>query len=156
MRPNSEIIISDTSCLILLSKIGQLDLLIRLSKNVFITSVVKREYGKQLPSWVQIKDPKDIHYQRILEIDLDAGEASAISLSLETHNSILLIDELKGRKIADKLQLRYSGTFGLILKAKQQGIISSVLPIIEKIRKTNFRFSATLLNAIIREAGEEE
>ncbi len=87
-------------------------------------------------------------------MDLDEGEASAIALSFEVENSILLIDDLKGRKIAERLYLRYSGTLGLILKAKQIGKIKSVREILEKVKNTNFRFSEKLLNTIIEEAGE--
>lgn len=73
-----------------------------------------------------VKEPKDVHYQKILEIDLDKGEASAIALSLDFDDAIIIIDDLKARKIAEKLNLKYSGTFGLILKAKQAGIIKTV------------------------------
>ena len=154
MQQDSEIIISDTSCLILLSKINELNLLKKLSKNVFITPSIKNEFGGHLPFWIQIKKPKDIHYQKILEIDLDIGEASAIALSLDLSNSILILDDLKGRKIAEKLNLRYSGTFGLILRAKQVGIIDKVKPLLDKIRETNFRFSEDLFKSVLNDAGE--
>jgi predicted nucleic acid-binding protein len=87
-------------------------------------------------------------------MDLDKGEASAIALSLELDNSIVIIDDLKGRNVAERLNLRYSGTFGLILKAKQIGIIQSVKPILTKIRETNFRFSEKLFKVILEQAGE--
>ena len=87
-------------------------------------------------------------------MDLDKGEASAIALSLDIDNPIIIIDDLKGRKIADKLNIRYSGTFGLILRAKQEGIIKSVEPILEKIKNTNFRFSEQLFKTIAEQAGE--
>jgi predicted nucleic acid-binding protein len=87
-------------------------------------------------------------------MDLDAGEASAIALSLETDNAILIIDDLKGRKVVERLKLKYSGTFGLILKAKQEGVVSTIKPIINKIIQTNFRFSVSLLDTILKEAGE--
>jgi predicted nucleic acid-binding protein len=74
-------------------------------------------------------------------MDLDEGEASSIALSLDMENPILMLDELKGRKIAEKLNLRYSGTFGLILKAKQPGLINIVKPNLDKIKSTNFRFN---------------
>ena len=154
MQLNSEMIISDTSCLILLFKIDELDLLKKLSDKVFITKTIKQEFGKSLPDWIEIKSPSDDHYQQILEMELDAGEASAIALSLETDNSILIIDDLKGRKVAERLKLKYSGTFGLILKAKQEGILTNISPIINKIIQTNFRFSENLLETILREAGE--
>ena len=94
MQLNSEIIISDTSCLILLSKIDELNLLNKISDKVFITTTIQNEYGKDLPSWINIKEPNDNHYQKILEMDLDKGEASAIALSLEMDNSIIIIDDL--------------------------------------------------------------
>jgi predicted nucleic acid-binding protein len=87
-------------------------------------------------------------------MDLDKGEASAIALSLEMEGSILMLDELKGRKVADKLNLRYSGTFGLILRAKQIGILERVKPILEKIKLTNFRFNDKLFEKVLEQAGE--
>ena len=87
-------------------------------------------------------------------MDLDEGEESSIALSLEIDNSIMIIDDLKGRKIAEKLNLKYSGTFGLILKAKQAGIIDSVKPILDKVKKTNIRFSEKIFKLIIEQAGE--
>ncbi|MDZ7605425.1 MAG: DUF3368 domain-containing protein [Cyclobacteriaceae bacterium] len=87
-------------------------------------------------------------------MDLDAGEASAISLMLETKDAILLIDDLKGRKIAEKLGLRYSGIFGFLLKSKELGLIQEIRPIIEKIKLTNFRFSDKLLSDVLNQANE--
>ena len=87
-------------------------------------------------------------------MDLDPGESSAIALCLDISNSVIIIDDLKGRRIADKLNLRYSGTLGLILKARQEGIIESIKPVIEKIKNTNFRFSNELIEFLIEQAGE--
>jgi predicted nucleic acid-binding protein len=87
-------------------------------------------------------------------MDLTKGEASAIALALEMDNPILILDELKGRKIATQLNLRYSGTFGLILKAKEIGVIKSVKPILNKIKATNFRFSDKLFEIVIQLASE--
>jgi len=87
-------------------------------------------------------------------MNLDSGEASAIALSLDNENAILIIDDLKARAVAQKLQLKYAGTFGLILRAKQEGIINSVIPILEKVKKTNFHFSQKLFDFIVNEAGE--
>ena len=72
----------------------------------------------------------------------------------EIENAILLIDDLKGRKVADRLKLRYSGTSGLRLKSKELGIITTIKPIIKKIRRTNFRFSEKLLTEILNQAKE--
>jgi predicted nucleic acid-binding protein len=154
MLHNSEIIIADTSCLILLEKIDEIELLKGLAVHVFITPVIKEEFGRELPSWIEVKVSEDNYYQKILEIDLDKGEASAIALALEIDNSILVIDDLKGRKIAEKLHLQYSGTFGLILQAKRARKIENVRSILEKIKKTNFRVSESLIKLVLEQAGK--
>lgn len=154
MLPNSSIIISDTSCLIILNKVGELELLKKIGGKVYVTPIIQKEFGHILPEWILISNPSNTHYQQILEMDLDKGEASAIALSLEMVDNILIIDELKGRKIAKLLKLRFSGTFGLILKAKQLGLIESVKPILQKIKSTDFRFSESLFEMVLKEAGE--
>jgi len=154
MQHNSDIIISDTSCLIILDKIDELELLMKMGRKVFVTPIILKEFGKSLPDWISVVMPENAHYQQILKMDLDEGEASAIALSLEMKDPILMIDELKGRKVAEKLNLRYSGTFGLILRAKQIGLINSVKPILEKIKSTNFRFDEKLFEKVLEQAGE--
>lgn len=154
MQLNSKIIVSDTSCLILLLKIDELGILKKMSNRVFVTSVIKDELKQDLPGWIQVLDAKDKHYQSILEIDLDKGEASAIALMLELDDAILLIDDLKGRKLVEKLGFKFSGTLGLLLKAKQIGIIKSIKPVLDKIRLTNFRFSEKLFADILNQAKE--
>lgn len=154
MPTSSEIIISDTSCLILLSKIEELELLNKLANEVYITPIIKKEFGKELPDWIIVKSPTDNHYQKILEMDLDSGEASAMALSFELDNPILIVDDLKARRIASRLNIRYSGSFGLILRAKQIGVLPTVRPILDKIKMTNFRISKSLFDAILDQAGE--
>ena len=61
-------IISDTSCFILLSKIGELDLLQKLYGEIFTTSVIANEFGEALPNWVKIQDSTDKFRLQILEI----------------------------------------------------------------------------------------
>ena len=62
---------------------------------------------------------------------------------------------LKGRKTAEQLSIRYSGTLGLILRAKEEGILTKVKPILKKIDETNFRVDKNLLFATLKEAGEQ-
>jgi predicted nucleic acid-binding protein len=57
MPRNSEIIISDTSCLILISKIGELELLKELAREVFVTEIIKHEFGIPLPRCIEVKKP---------------------------------------------------------------------------------------------------
>jgi predicted nucleic acid-binding protein len=93
-------IISDTSCFILLSNIGELDLLQKLYGEIFTTSVIANEFGEVLPNWVKIQDSTDKFRLQILEIQIDKGESSAIALALEIPESTLILDDIKARKIA--------------------------------------------------------
>lgn len=155
MQAKSEaIIIADTSCLILLSKIGELGLLQLLADQVYITSVIKSEFGIALPDWIQIKDPAPTIFQNLLEKEIDAGEISAILLAMETPSSLIIMDDQRGRKVAQRLNLRFSGTLGLFLQAKKKGAIQKISPILEKIRKTNFRIDEQLLLEMQNAAGE--
>jgi predicted nucleic acid-binding protein len=82
--------------------------------------------------------------QQLLEMQIGKGESSAIALALETPGSRIILDDLKARKIAEKLGIAYTGTIGVIIKAKLVGIIPSIKPLLEKIKQTDFRLSADL------------
>lgn len=148
------IIISDTSCFILLANIGELDLLHRVYGQITTTIDIAFEYGEQLPDWVEIKDVKDKRRQQLLEMQIDKGESSAITLALETPDCTLILDDYKARRIAEQLRLSYTGTIGVIVKAKLMGLIPSIKPLIYKIRQTDFRVSADMELQAIKEAKE--
>lgn len=149
-----KIIISDASCLILLDKIGELEILNKLFGIIITTSEVAKEFGQPLPSQFEIRDPKDKNYQSIIQTSLDKGEASAIALAIELDDCLLIIDDLKGRKFAHQLGLIIIGTIGVVVDAKLSGIIPSVKPIIRKIKATNFRMTKQLEEIILKKAGE--
>ncbi len=148
------IIISDTSCLIILAKIGELDLLRQVSGSVRTTPDIAAEYGEILPDWVEIASVQDAYKQQLLEMQLDKGESSAIALALEMQGSTLILDDYKARKVAQRLGLALTGTIGVLVKAKLRGIIPSIKPLLIKIKQTNFRVSAELELQALREAGE--
>ena len=143
------LVIADTSCLIVLSKIAKLPLLKELFQEIAITREVANEFGDELPEWIFILTLKDPIRKRILQLELDEGEASAIALGLEYNNSLLLIDERKGRQKATELGLKILGTLGVLVKAKEKGLITSLTVEIEKLRQIEFRMSEVLINSII-------
>jgi len=147
-------IISDTSCFIILSKIGELELLHKLYGQIITTLDIAEEFGETLPNWVVIEKVSDKYRQRILEMQIDKGESSAIALALEVPNCTLILDDFKARKIAQNLGLSFTGTIGIIIKAKLNGTIPSIKPYLEKIKETNFRISAEIELQALKEAGE--
>ena len=147
-------IISDTSCFIILSKIGELELLHKLYGQIITTLDIAEEFGETLPNWVSIEKASDKYKQRILEMQIDKGESSAIALALEIPNCTLILDDFKARKVAQNLGLNHTGTIGIIVKAKLKGTIASIKPFLEKIKETNFRISAEIELQALKEAGE--
>ncbi len=149
-----ETIISDTSCLIVLSNIGELDLLRRLYASITTTDVVANEFGQELPDWISIKLAENQQYQRILELQVDRGEASAIALAIESESCLLIVDDNKARRVALRLGIVITGTIGIIIKAKLNGVIPSIKPYLEKITNTDFRLSEDLIKFACLQAGE--
>jgi predicted nucleic acid-binding protein len=154
MSQEHRIIISDTSCLIILSNIGELDLLRKVYGQIYTTSIIAEEYGEILPDWIIIKDISDQLRMKILEIQIDKGESSAIALALETPESTLILDDFKARKVAESLGLNFTGTIGIIIRAKLNGMIDSIKPILAKIKETNFRISPEIELLAYKEAKE--
>jgi predicted nucleic acid-binding protein len=87
-------------------------------------------------------------------MQIDKGESSAIALALETPNCSLILDDYKARKIAERLGIPFTGTIGVIIKAKLLGLTPSIKPLLEKIKQTNFRISADIELQALREAKE--
>ena len=149
-----EIIIADTSCLIVLSNIKELDILHRLYGSITITPEVASEYVYELPAWIKIKTAKDKLTQLVLEMQIDKGESSAIALALEIPNSTLILDDYKARRVALHLGLTFTGTMGIIIKSKLNGIIPSIKPLLKKIKQTDFRLADEIELQALKEAGE--
>jgi len=104
-------IIADASCLIIYDKINQFEMLEKIFPELMVTSQVAEEFG-DLPDWIKIQEVTNVNqYLRLVE-SLGKGEASSISLALETENSLLIIDEKKGRKIAEELNIEIIGSLG--------------------------------------------
>lgn len=120
---------------------------------ILVTDTVAKEFGHSIPEWIQVRPPNSILQKGLLNI-LDAGEASAITLATELNDALLIIDESKGRKVAKKMGLKVTGSFGVIIIAKNKGHISSVKAIIDKIERTNFRISPNIIQSVLKKVGE--
>ena len=91
-----------------------------------------------LPEWVEIRQASNSHYQQIIELQVDKGEASAIALAIEMPGCVVILDDYKTRRVAENLGINITGTNGVIIKAKQVGIIPSIKPYLEKIKETTY------------------
>lgn len=160
-----QIIVADTGPLIAFARVKQLELLKELFGSVLIPHTVMQE------SLVDIarEDAGAIQNaikQKIIKVvadpqstisnylnSLDAGETAAIALA-EFVQAPLLIDEKKGRLVAQKLQLKVIGTLGVLLRAKKYKLIKKVYPLIQQFQKNNYYFSAELVREVLKQAKE--
>jgi len=151
---NNIVVITDTSCLIILEKIDLLPVLHQLFAFIITTPEIAKEYGSALPEWITVISVKDKSLQKKLLSMVDKGEASAIALAHEIENKYLITDDLEARKLAIKLGLSIIGTLGVLLRAKQEGYIALVKPFIEQMKQTDFRASDDLYQTVLRKANE--
>ena len=115
----------DTSSLIILNKINALDLLNKIYSNVIITNYIQLELNETIPSWISVELTYNIDQSFLKNFNLGPGESSIIMNALE-NDGFLIIDDFKARKIATTLSLRFTGTIGVLINAKELGFIHSV------------------------------
>jgi predicted nucleic acid-binding protein len=144
----------DTSSLIILNKINALHLLQRIYGKVIITTQIKSELNESIPSWIVVETTNEIEQSFLKRFKLGAGESSIITNALK-NNSFLIIDDLKARKVTTLLRLRYTGSIGVLIIAKELGIIHSLKFYLEKIQATNFRVSDALIKTALQLANEK-
>ncbi len=137
--------ISNTSCLIILANINCLDILQKLYSKIYISSEVAYEFGEDLPQWIEIIEVKNSNYTKILNQTVDLGEASTIALHLEIDNSVMILDDKKARNLAQRMELKFTGTLGVIIKAYQTGLIDNLEDIIKQFDEKGFRIPPNIL-----------
>jgi predicted nucleic acid-binding protein len=142
----------DSTCLIGLERIGRLDLLFSLLDPIVVPPAVLSEFGSN-PEWLSVVSPVNSGTVAALEFIVDTGEAEAIALAYERGCRIIL-DDRKARMAAKRLGIPVTGTVGLLLRAKQAGFISSLLPLLDALDASHFHISRELRTEALRLAGE--
>ncbi len=148
------VVIADTSCLILYSKIGLTYILHLLYTDVIVTPEVATEFGEPLPSWINIRVAQPAHITMFEIYNLGIGEITSLALALELKNSTVILDDDKAKKIAKSFNLDVTGSLGIIVKAKEKNIIQNVTDVLTKIKATDFYLPPSLENLILKTAGE--
>jgi uncharacterized protein len=162
------VIVSDTTTISNLFLIDKLWLLEKLYQKIVILKTVYDELEKleegnkrnidkiKESNWIEVITVKENDLISVLLLTLDKGEAEAIALAKELKADLLIIDELKGRKCAKQLHLNIIELIGILLLAKQKGLIKSIKEIlIELQEKAGFWISEKLFNATIELAHEK-
>lgn len=91
----------------------------------------------------------------LLQSELDSGEAEAIALAVQQKSELLLIDEAHGRTVARRLSLEVIGSVGLVLLAKERGLVSAVMPVLDELRsRGGLWLSDAFYQSIVARTGE--
>ena len=150
------VIVSNTSPLIALKHLGDLDLIPTLfGGGLLIPPAVAREFGAgRLPDWVEVRTLQDPIGPKILQASLGAGESEALALALETRADLILLDDKAARRLAMALRLPLMGTLGLLLKAKEAGLTGEIRPKLEALSALPFHIAPKLYEAVLSAAQE--
>lgn len=162
-------VVADTSPLFYLAKLGHLELLRKLYERVDIPVEVWREVQAGIRSapeteaaitdavnggWLVVTEATQRATSQETQ-GLDPGERSAISLAQQLGGALLVIDEKRGRTAAERLGIAVTGTLGVLIEARQRGLITALKPELLRLRaETGFRFSADLELHALKQTGE--
>ena len=159
--------VANSSVLIALSTIGQLPLLPqRFAEGLLIPVAVWQEVvetGEGRPgsvqvasaSWVAVRHVQDQSLVSMLRMELDAGEAEAIALAREEQADAILLDEKDARRVARGLGLAVLGTLGILIWAKQAGLIRSLGEQLDILQtQGQFRLSRSVCQEALHAVGE--
>lgn len=158
-------VISNSSPIIHLAKIGKLDFLKEYFQTIIIPEAVYRECiieGKERDevklikqaTWIKVVKVEEQTLVKLLRVSLDEGESEVIALSMETGADLILLDDSEAREIARLYGFKITGTLGIVLKVKKDGKINSLKTILIQLKETGFWIDDDLQYRLLHEAGE--
>ena len=156
-------IVVNSTPLVAFWAIGRLDILRSLFGEIVIPPAVREEF-LSTEKEIRRKVLRDELWIQVIELEnpnrvaayasLDTGEAQVLALAEEQNASLVLIDERKARRYAERLKLPLSGTLGVLLLAKEEKIISTISPLIKAIQEAGLYLHDDLIEQVLQIAGE--
>ena len=157
-------VICDTSPIQYLHQLGLQDILHALAGHVLVPPAVVHELaegralGIDLPDlpaldWIEIRRPVSALAVPLVT-DLGPGETEVLMLGLEWREAVVALDDALARRVAETLDLRLTGTLGLLLDAKRAGLIPVVAPLLDQLQALRFRLALHTRTAVLKLAGE--
>lgn len=157
-------VICNTSALQYLHQLGFLHLLRDLYGSVTVPEPVAREIvagqaqGVNLPDlaalpWVKVEpDPTPV----VAPTELGPGELAVLSLAGARPGAVVVLDDGLARRYARLARIRFTGTCGVLLRAKERGLLPAIKPLLDQLTRLGFRLDAGTRAALLKLAGESE
>ncbi len=160
-----KLIIINSTPIIALASIDKISLLNELYGKVFIPEAVHNEISaksgskahlaiEKFQDWVIIKSIQNMEAKRFFKVQLHDGEVEVMILGRELEADMLIIDDYLAREYAKYLGFKVTGTLGLLLKAKENGIIECVKPLVNNLVDNGIYIDDKLYQSILEIAGE--
>lgn len=157
-------VISDTTPLQYLHQTGLLGTLQRLYGQIVVPEAVCRELAVGRQRGIDVPDPDEIAWMSVRrpkraladigDTRLGEGESQTLALGTESRIALLLLDDKAARRCARLIGLAYTGTLGILVKARKAGFVGALLPIVNQLRGIGFHMDPHIRSAILRMAGE--
>lgn len=153
-------VVCDAGPLIHLARAGHFELLQDLFGRVLIPPAVYQEVairGKGEDgsnelvhaTWIQQRHPRRSSLVVALATFLGSGEAEAIALAGERPHTLLLIDEIHGRRVARNMRITIRGTLGILLQGFRAGSVPDLEAAISRMRERGTWIADELVKAIL-------
>jgi uncharacterized protein len=146
--------VCDSACITALCEIDRLELLVDSYARVLIPAEVREELRNHPVDRFEVRSPTDLEWVLRHPTRVHRAEAAVIALAREIPEAEVVLDDYKARQLAMSVGLKLIGTIGLILRAKQEGRIQRVAPVLKELRASGFHISPALLNQALSLAGE--
>ena len=159
-------VIVNSTPIIALCNIGKLHLLRSLYGQIIIPQAVYDEVTskpdsaciqlKQEMDWIIVESIHNFGAKRMYQAKLHAGEVEVMILAQECPKAdLLIIDDAAAKKTAKFLGLTVTGTLGVLLKAKQLGLLNNVTDCLKEMQSCGFYISPKIANLVLKQAGEK-
>lgn len=127
-------------------------------EGVFTELDAGRMSGIALPdvkslSWLSVRYVRERTLLQMVS-GLGTGEKQVLALALEKPGSLAILDDLMARRYASFLGIRFTGTLGILLKAKEKGLLQAVAPVLDQLEALQFRLDPKTREAVLKLAKE--
>lgn len=157
-------VIVNSTPLIVLCGIGRLFILRDLYQEIWIPEAVYQEVMvkedavcmqvQMAKEWIHVGKIHDYKEKKMYKAKLHDGEVEVMILAQEQDADLVVLDDNAAKKTAKYLGLTVTGTLGTLLKAKRQGIIDEIRPLLSEMRQNGFYVGADVESIVLEQAGE--